>query len=322
MRIRICGKYPPGTEDRFRDALTAHDLRFYGNPDDLLSLCDAECIVVRQGLVTEEVIGRNPDLRGIIRWGAGYDSVDIRAAGKNGVEVANLPGANAHAVAELASAFILLLNRQIMGYWSSCRAGNWSTAPFENTARTLRQKTVGIIGAGNIGRMLASRVQAFGAQTIYYDVVHLDQEREQANHLTYADLDELLRLSDVISIHLPLLPETFHMIGSKQIARMKPGAALVNTARGGLVDDAALLDALRSGKLSGAALDCVEDEHSPVTAQLFETPNVIITPHIGGTASDLVDVMVPMVVDEIGRLSGGQSMLHVVNREFLTARPG
>ena len=135
--------------------------------------------------------------------------------------------------------------------------------------------------------------------------------------MTYAPLEELLERADLVSLHVPLLDSTRHIIGAEQLARMKPTACLVNTARGGLVDDAALLQALQKGQLAGAGLDCVEDEASPVTKGLMGAPNVLITPHIGGTTADLADDMIPVIVEKICSLVERGTADNIVNRAFL-----
>ena len=136
--------------------------------------------------------------------------------------------------------------------------------------------------------------------------------------MTYVSLDELLERADLVSLHVPLLESTHHIIGAEQLARMKPFACLVNTSRGGLVDDAALLQALHEGRLAGAGLDCVEDENSPVTKQLIETPNVLIPPHVGGSTADLADTMVQEIVQNLRNIIDQRSVDHVVNQEFLS----
>ena len=136
--------------------------------------------------------------------------------------------------------------------------------------------------------------------------------------MTYVPLEELVERVDLISLHVPLLDSTRHIIGAEQLARMKPTACLVNTARGGLVDAAALLQALQEGRLAGAGLDCVEEEDSPVTQGLLAAPNVLITPHIGGSTADLAEAMIPAIAQIIQTLAAGETPANVVNREYLT----
>ena len=176
---------------------------------------------------------------------------------------------------------------------------------------------MGIVGGGNIGRRVAALAQALGAQVLYYDAFRMAPEREQELNMTYVPLDELVERADLISLHVPLLDSTRHIIGAEQLSRMKPTACLINTARGGLVDDASLLQALQEGRLAGAGLDCVEED-SPATQGLLTAPNVLVTPHIGGSTADLADAMIPAIAQVIQTLAEGSEPANVVNREFLS----
>lgn len=317
MNIVLAGPYPTGTLERFQSLLPRHRVNSVLTQEEYDAMTDAECIIVRILKTPEAVIERNPDLKAVIRWGAGYDSVDIEAAGKRGVMVANTPGVNAYAVAELTLGLMILLSRKILGYCHNVQSGNWDRGVYGNASFSLNYKTVGIIGGGNIGRHVAARAQAFGARVQYYDPLRLPEEVEQQHHMTFVPLDQLLSTSDLISLHVPLLDSTRHMIGAEQLAAMKPSAYLLNTARGGLIDDAALLESLQKGHLAGVGLDCVEDENSAVTAQLLQCPNVIITPHIGGTTADLADAMIPFIAEKVTSLAETGTMHDIVNTQWL-----
>ena len=317
MKIALAGPYPAKTLERFQELLPAHEILPVATQEEYDALTDVECVIVRVLKTPEAVLANKPNLKAVIRWGAGYDSVDIQAAGKRGILVINTPGVNAYAVAELALGMMIVLNRKALGYWHNVQEGNWDRGAF--TSLSLNHKTVGIVGGGNIGRRVAALVQALGAQVLYYDAFRLPLERERELQMTYAPLEELLEQADLVSLHVPLLDSTRHIIGAEQLARMKPTACLVNTARGGLVDDAALLQALQRGQLAGAGLDCVEDEDSPVTKDLMAAPNVFITPHIGGSTADLVDAMIPTIAQIIQTLAEGGELNNVVNREYLAA---
>ena len=321
MKVVLAGPYPAGTLERFQKLLPGHEVVQLLTQEEYDAMTDAQCIIVRILKTPEAVIARNPELKAVIRWGAGYDSVDIEAAGRRGVLVANTPGTNAYAVAELALGMMIALNRKVLGYWTNVKAGNWDRGAYGSVSLSLNHKTVGIVGGGNIGRRVARLVQALGAQVLYYDVFRLPPEREQEAGMTYVPLEELLERSDLVSLHVPLLDTTRHIIGAEQLARMKPTACLINTARGGLVDDSALLAALKEGSLAGAGLDCVEDEASPVTAGLLACGNVLITPHIGGSTADLADAMIPEIAGKIQSLAERGTMENVVNKQFLTPAP-
>lgn len=171
---------------------------------------------------------------------------------------------------------------------------------------------MGIVGGGNIGRQTAAKVHAFEARTQYYDVFRLPKEEEEKFGLSYVSFEKLLETSDIISLHVPLSESTRHMIGKEELSRMKKGAILINTARGGLVDDSALLEAVHSGKLSGAGLDGVEREPLSADDGLLEEPNIIVTPHIGGGTADIGDAILPMLVEDIRRFAEGRRPEHAV----------
>ena len=316
MKVVLAGPYPAGTLERFQRLLPGHEVVQVVDQDALDGMLDIHCLILRI-LKPDAVLRNAPALKAVIRWGAGYDSVDVQAAGRRGIPVLNTPGVNAYAVAELALGMMITLNRKVLGYWNNVQQGNWDRGAFASLS--LNHKTVGIVGGGNIGRRVAALVQALGAQVIYYDAFRLAPEREQELHMTYVSLDELVERADLVSLHVPLLDSTRHIIGAEQLSRMKPTACLVNTARGGLVDDSALLQALQRGQLAGAGLDCVEDEASQVTKGLTDTPNVLITPHIGGSTADLADAMIPTIGQIIQTLAEGGELNNVVNREYLAA---
>ena len=317
MKIALAGPYPAGTLEQFQALLPGQKFFPVETQEAYEALTDVDCIIVRVLKTPEPVLDNKPNLKAVIRWGAGYDSVDIQAAGRRGIPVLNTPGVNAYAVAELALGMMITLNRKVLGYWNNVQQGNWDRGAFASLS--LNHKTVGIVGGGNIGRRVAALVQALGAQVIYYDAFRLAPEREQELHMTYVSLDELVERADLVSLHVPLLDSTRHIIGAEQLSRMKPTACLVNTARGGLVDDSALLQALQRGQLAGAGLDCVEDEASQVTKGLTDTPNVLITPHIGGATAHLADALIPTIAQIIQTLAEGGELNNVVNREYLAA---
>ena len=319
MHVVLAGNYPAHTYEKLRALLpeTEFDLTAVDTPEAYEAMTDAEIMILRIFKAPREVIERNPRLKMILRWGAGFDSVDIKAAGENGVYVTNTPGANAGAVSELAVLLMLAVGRKLLCHTKSLAHGSWSKNTFLNSSFCLNGKTLGIIGAGNIGRQVAKKAQAFGAVTRYYDPFRLSPEMEQQWQLSFAPLEELLATSDIIPLHVPLTEENHHMIGAREIAAMKDGAILINTSRGGLVDDKALAKAVRSGKLSGAGLDVVEEEPLPACHELLSDPNIIVTPHIGGGTADIGDVIIPMLTEDIKALADGRTPAHVVNKEYM-----
>ena len=322
MKVVLAGKYPARTFEMLRELLpeSQFELEAVDTPEAYETMTDAEIMILRIFKAPAEVIERNKNLKMILRWGAGYDSVDIQAAGERGILVTNTPGANAGAVAELAVMLMLAVGRKLLCHYEFLRQGEWSKNTFLNSSYSLNNKIVGIIGAGNIGRQVAKRVQAFGAKTQYYDEFKLTPAMETEFSLPYVTFEELIKTSDIITLHIPLTDQTKHIIGAKELERMKPGAIVINTARGGLVDDCALAAAVRDGRLRGAGLDGVEREPLSPDDELLQDPNIIVTPHVGGGTADIGDVILPMLAQDIRDFAAGNDVKHVVNREYLSGK--
>ena len=320
MKVAIVGTYPAGTFEKFKNYFAEKpeiEVVEVDTQKKFDALTEADAIVLRILKMPKEVVARIKGLKMIMRWGAGFDSVDIEEAGKHGIYVCNTPGANAYAVAELTVALMLAVGRKLICHDRAIHQGEWSKNTFLNLTRTLNNKVVGIIGGGNIGRQVAARVQAFGSIVQYYDPFRLPEEMEEKLHMKYVGLEELIRTSDVITLHVPLMDSTRHMIGEKEIEKMKNGAILINVARGGLMDDEAVVKAVNSGKLSGAGIDCVEEEPAKPGNPILENPNIIVTPHVGGGSADISDVMFPMITGNIELLAIGKELKYVVNKQYL-----
>ena len=319
-KILLAGKYPAGTADEFRAQLAGDGAEIVEvtSQDALDASTDADAIVLRVPKASKGTLANKGKLKLICRWGVGVDSVDVPYASARGIAVTNTPGANASAVSELAVLLMLAVGRNLMFHNRSIQNGVWSRTMFTDNAVSLNGKKVGIIGGGNIGRQVARRVQAFGAEARYYDVFRLAPETEKQFDLTFVPLDDLLADSDVVTLHVPLLDNNHHMLNAEKIALMKRNAILINTARGGLVDDKALLTAIDEGRLMGAGLDCVEDDPLPAGHPLLDHPNIVITPHVGGNTSDLGTVMVPMISDTLKKFLHGEKLKFVVNEKELS----
>lgn len=227
--------------------------------------------------VTRRLIDAAPKLRWIARAGAGLDNIDVAAAKERGIAVLNVPGANAVAVAELVFGLLLGLFRHMPAADASMRRGEWEKSRF--MGRELRGKTIGIVGLGKIGRAVAQRARAFEMTCVGHDPLVSDADA-RAMGVEPLALDAVIARADVLTLHAPLTPGTRGMIGADAIARMRRGAVFVNAARGGLVDEAALISALDSGALGGAAFD-VYAEEPPKGSPLLAHPRVVLTPHIG-----------------------------------------
>ncbi len=239
---------------------------------------DIDAWIVRGATkVTRRLIEAAPKLRWVGRAGAGLDNIDVAAAKERGIEVMNVPGANAVAVAELVFGLLLALMRHLPDADASVRRGEWDKSKF--MGRELRGKTLGIVGLGKIGSAVARRALAFEMTCVGFDPL-VPGAAARAMGVEPLSLDSLIARAEILTLHVPITPETRGMIGAAQIARMPRGAILVNAARGGLVDEAALLAALDSGALSGAALDVLAEE-PPKGSPLATHPKVVRTPHIG-----------------------------------------
>lgn len=229
------------------------------------------------------VLDHAPGLKGIIAYGAGYDHIDVREAARRGIQVCNCRGENAQAVAELTFGLLLALVRKIHCADSYIRAGQWKRAESSSlppwcTGRELWRKTLGIIGLGQIGSRVARIAQGFEMRVLAYD------PWRDAADLPWVEkkpLENLLAESDIITLHVPLTPQTERMISAKNIGRMKQGALLVNTSRGRVIEEGVLIDALKGGRIAGAALDVFEVEPISKEHPLSQLPNVILSPHMG-----------------------------------------
>jgi D-3-phosphoglycerate dehydrogenase / 2-oxoglutarate reductase len=277
-----------------------------GDPSTLRGqLGDAWGLVVRSRTkVTAELIGAAPHLSLVARAGVGVDNIDMSATGARGIRVVNAPGAATASVAELSVALYLLLLRGLYGAIGATKAGRWERSAH---ARELSGKTVGFVGYGRIAREVARRVEPFGATTIAFDPF-VTETRDRTELVPF---DDLLARADIVSLHAALTTENRHLIGHDAILRMKRGAYLVNVARGALVDETALLPALRDGRLAGAALDVFEIE-PPTDRALLELGNVLPTPHIGAMTAEGQARAGAEIVDEVLRAARGEPLANVV----------
>lgn len=223
----------------------------------------------------ERLLLQLPELRLIAAVGTGTDNIDLAAAERCGVAVCNAPGVNARSVAEHAIALMFAAARRIPLMDREMRGGQWR----HYKGPELEGKTLGVIGLGSIGRQVAKLATGLGMRVSAWSFTR-DEERARACGAVLVERDELLRRADVVSLHVPATPESRGMIGARELAQMQPGALLVNTARGALVDEAALLDALRSGHLGGAALDVFAQEPLPPDSPFYALDNVVLTPHV------------------------------------------
>lgn len=265
------------------------EVRWVDGPDReklLAAVAEADALLVRSATsVDAEVLAAAPKLKIVARAGVGLDNVDVNAATERGVLVVNAPTSNIHSAAEHALALLLSAARQIPAADASLHEHTWKRSSFSGTE--IFGKTVGVVGLGRIGQLVAQRLSAFGTHLIAYDP-YVSPARAAQLGIELLTLDELLGRADFISVHLPKTPETAGLIGKDALAKTKPGVIIVNAARGGLVDEAALADAVRSGHVRAAGLDVFSKE--PCTdSPLFELAQVVVTPHLGASTEEAQD---------------------------------
>jgi len=280
MKILVCDKTESEAIERMRAAGLTVDTNFEITPEELMKVLPAyDGMVVRSRTkVRQPLIDACPDLKVIVRGGVGLDTIDADYARSKGITVMNTPKASSASVAELAIGFMFSLARSLYKATATMKAEKWEKKSFEGDE--LGGKTLGLLGVGNIGREVAWRAAALGMTVIAYDPYVKETEG-----VKLVKLDELLARSDYISLHLPKTKESENMIGKAQFDKMKTGVRIVNCARGGILDEKALYEALTGGKVAGAALDVYATE-PPTDWKLLKLENVITSPHIGAATHE------------------------------------
>lgn len=288
----------------------AYDPRLVDRPADLVrQLGDAQALVVRNRTqVTRELLVSAPHLQVVGRLGVGLDNIDVPACEARGIAVIPATGANALAVAEYVIATSMVLLRGAYLSTSTVAAGQWPR-PQLSEGRECAGKTLGLVGFGGIGRLAARLAQALGMRVVAHDpMLPADAPVWGETGVRCMDLDTLLGAADVVSLHVPLTDATRGLMDAGRIAAMKQRAVLINTARGGIVDEAALAQALREGRLGGAALDVFEHEPLPPNSVLAGVPNLILTPHIGGVTRESNERVSAMIAEQVAERLLGPTM--------------
>jgi D-3-phosphoglycerate dehydrogenase len=281
--VLIAEELSPATVEALGPDFDIRSVDGTDRPTLLAALADAHAVLIRSATqIDAEALAAAPALKVVARAGVGLDNVDIKAATEAGVMVVNAPTSNIISAAELTIGHILSLARHIPAAHASLAAGEWKRSKY--TGVELFEKTVGIIGLGRIGALIAARLQAFGVEIVAYDP-YVTATRAQQLGATLVSLDELLAQSDFVTIHMPKTPETTGMIGAAQLKGMKKTAFVINVARGGLIDEDALYDALVAGEIAGAGLDVFVSE-PPVEKKLLGLPNIVVTPHLGASTDE------------------------------------
>jgi D-3-phosphoglycerate dehydrogenase len=279
---------------------------------------NAHVIMCDTSPVTRKVIDSLSKLVGVVEYGIGYDNIDVNAATENRVLVCNVPDFMTSEVADHAVALILALTRKLDRIGRSTRAGEWNWREFRPIS-SLDGRTVGIIGFGSIGRQVAERMRSFRTRVIAYDP-YVTREAMEKLGARSCSLDDLLEVSDVISIHVPLTKETRQLIGRKELARLKDSVILVNTSRGSVIDQEALVESLRKGRIGAVGLDVLAREPPISTDPILGFENVIVTPHVGWYSEQSSSRLQEHAALEAERILTGQRPEHPVNPEVLSKR--
>ncbi len=284
------------------------------SPEFQAALPDAEYIVgLGEVKMDDAFYQKARKLKLIQLLSAGYDRVDIEAARRAGVPVCNNGGANAIAVSEHAVMLMLAVCRRLNWQHEMVKSGRWRGNNVGDVRLyELHGRTLGIIGLGNIGKKVARLARPFGLAVQYFDVARLSEDAADALGVRFRLFDEVLRTSDIVSLHVPLTPQTKHMIGAEQLKKMKPTAYLINTCRGPVVEEKALHQALRDGTIAGAGLDVFDQEPPPADNPLFGLDNVILTPHYAGPTWDNQQARFRNGFDNVQRVARGEPPLWVI----------
>lgn len=292
------------------------DFTVYGaatEADAEAAVRDVDIALVNFAPMTATVLGAMNPGAVVIRYGIGYDNVDLDAATCLGIRVCNVPDYGADTVADHTATAVLTLLRKIKHFDDAVRRGEWPSATALAPIRSMAETTVGLLGTGRIGRAVARRLRPFGFTVIAHDP-HVDPDDAALADVTLVGLDELFRRSHVLSLHAPATPETTGIVSAENLALMPAGAYLVNTSRGALVDQDALLDALDRGHLAGAALDVFAPEPLPADHPLRAHPNTILTPHAAFYSEQSIRDLQRLAAEEASRAGRGEPLRCPVNR--------
>src|SRR4051812_18800037 len=310
-RVLVAEEIAEGGLDRLRQLGHEVDVRLDLSPDDLLdAVKGAHALVIRSATkVTADVLDHASELVVVGRAGIGLDNVDVEHATKRGVMVVNAPQSNILSAAEQTMALLLAQARNVPQAHAALKQGRWERSRWEGVE--LADKVLGIIGLGRIGKLVAQRASAFGMRLIAYDP-YVSAERARQMNIELVDLDELVRLSDFVTIHVAKTKETVGLVGKELLAKAKPGIRIINVARGGIVDEEALAEAVRSGHVAGAALDVFAEE--PTTeSPLFDLDAVVVTPHLGASTREAEDKAGDTIAEQVGLALAGDFVPYAVN---------
>ncbi len=294
-----------------------HDLRLLSKEEIKAGLAGKDALLsLLSDNIDADIINSSPDLKIIANYGAGFNNIDVAAASARKIPVTNTPLVSTNATADLTWGLILAISRRIVEGDKNTRAGKFTGwAPLYHLGVEVTGKTLGIIGMGNIGKAVARRAKGFEMPIIYYSRTRLSPEEEKELNAEYRELDAVIRDADFLTFHLSYHPSLRHMIGAKELASMKKTAFLINAARGPLVDEQALLEALRNKTIAGAGLDVYEFEPA-VTKGLEELDNVVLCPHLGNATIETRDQMADIAARNIVNVLKGERPISCVNPQI------
>ncbi len=265
----------------------------------------------------EACAAATPRLKMVANMAVGFNNIDVEAATRLKIAVSNTPGVLSDTTADLAFALLMATARRIPESERFLRAGKYTGwGPLLFCGAEVHGSTLGLVGAGRIGKIMTKRASGFDMKVLYYDVYRLKPEEEQEYNLIYAPMDEVLQQSDFVSVHVPYMNSTHHLISEREFGLMKPTAILVNTARGPIVDEKALVKALQAGKIAGAGLDVFENEPA-VEPGLLEMENVVLLPHIASASLKTRTLMATMAADNLAAFDKGEQPPNILNAEVL-----
>ena len=310
-RVVVTGRVPDAAVEKLR---AAHEVEMWPDPEPIgreellrrVAGADAVVSLLTERIDAELLDTAGPQLKVVANVAVGYDNIDVPACTERGVVATNTPGVLTDATADIAFGLILMATRRLGEGERLIRSGqDWKWGMFFLLGSSLQGKTLGVVGMGAIGQATARRAKAFGMEIVYQSRSEIDPGIAAELGARRVDLDELLSVSDVVSLHCPYGPATHHLIGAEQLAAMKNSAYLVNTARGPIVDEAALASALREGRIAGAGLDVFEHEPQ-VHPELLELDNVVLVPHLGSATVETRTAMAVLAADNVLAVLGGQ----------------
>jgi glyoxylate reductase len=317
-RVVVTGRVPETALEKLR---AEHDVDAWSGPESIsreellrrVAGADAVVSLLTERIDAELLDAAGPQLKVVANVAVGYDNIDVPACTQRGIVATNTPGVLTEATADIALGLILTVTRRLGEGERLIRSGQaWKWGMFFLLGSSLQGKTLGVVGMGGIGQATARRAKAFGMEIVYQSRSEIDPAIAADLGARRVDLDELLAISDIVSLHCPYGPATHHLIGAEQLAAMKSSAYLVNTARGPIVDEAALATALREGQIAGAGLDVFENEPN-VHAGLLELENVVLVPHLGSATVETRTAMAMLAADNALALLSGEQPATPIN---------